>query len=77
MPPFILARYLLKSCVKSYTSDKPKLLALGIALSKNAKKLVALMRMCALTPYVVFNIVCGITDMTLLDYTIGNLAIII
>jgi uncharacterized membrane protein YdjX (TVP38/TMEM64 family) len=76
VPPFLLARYLLKSWVHSYTSDKPKLYALSMALSKNAKKLVSLMRMCALTPYVVFNIVCGITDMTLMDYWIGNLAII-
>jgi uncharacterized membrane protein YdjX (TVP38/TMEM64 family) len=62
--------------VEDYTSDKPKLLALSRALSMNAKKLVCLMRMCALTPYVVFNIVCGITNMKLLDYCIGNLAII-
>ncbi|CAI2373059.1 unnamed protein product [Moneuplotes crassus] len=76
VPPFLFARYLLKSCVKDYTSDKPKMMALGRALSKNAKKLVALMRCCALTPYVVFNIVCGITDMSVFDYCIGNLAII-
>lgn len=76
VPPFILARYLMRSWVMDYTSDKPKLLALSRALSMNAKKLVCLMRMWALTPYVVFNIVCGITNMTLLDYWIGNLAII-
>lgn len=76
VPPFLFARYLLKSWVKDYTSDKPKMMALGRALSKNAKKLVALMRWWALTPYVVFNIVCGITDMSVIDYSIGNLAII-
>jgi len=76
IPPFLFARYLLKSWVNDYTSNKPKLIALSRALSKNAKKLVALMRCWALTPYVVFNIVCGITDMSLLDYCIGNLAII-
>jgi uncharacterized membrane protein YdjX (TVP38/TMEM64 family) len=77
VPPFLFARYLLRSWVSDYASDKPKLLALSTAMSKNAKKLVSLMRCCALTPYVVFNIVWGITEMKLVDYWIGNLAIIL
>ena len=76
IPPFYASRYLMKSWVNSYISDKTKLLALSRALTKNAKKLVALMRVWTLTPYVVFNIVWGITDMTVIDYTIGNLTII-
>lgn len=37
VPPFYASRYLMKSWVHSYISDKTKLLALSRALTKNAK----------------------------------------
>lgn len=74
---FLNGRYLFKNCVQSCVKSRPKLFALNQALSHNAKKLVFLLRLCALTPYYIFNYVCSITNMGHVDYMIGNLAIIL
>ena len=74
---FLNGRYLFRNWIQTCISTKPKLLALSEALSHNAKKLVFLLRLCALTPYYIFNYVCSITNMSSLDYLIGNTAIIL
>ena len=74
---FLNGRYLFRSCIQTYTQTKLKLQALNEALSHNAKKLVFLLRLCSLTPYYVFNYVCGVTTMSSKDYIIGNTSIIL
>ena len=51
------SRYLFKTCVQSCIESRPKLKATSMALSYNAKKMVALLRICSITPYYIFNYV--------------------
>ena len=74
---FLNSRYLFKSCVQRWIQNKPKILALSLALSNNAKKLVALGRVSWITPYFVFNNIWGVTEMKFTDYLFGNLFTII
>lgn len=71
------ARYLFKNWVQSCIEQRPKLKATSMALSYNAKKMVALLRIWAITPYYIFNYLWGVTTMSTKDYMIGNLVIII
>uniref|UniRef100_A0A7S3J0W2 VTT domain-containing protein n=1 Tax=Euplotes harpa TaxID=151035 RepID=A0A7S3J0W2_9SPIT len=70
-------RYLFSSCVQTCIESRPKMKAISQALSFNAKKLVALMRICAITPYFILNNICAVTKMSTVDYIIGNLPIIV
>ena len=70
---FFNARYFFRSCIQGWIKNNRKLTAVSQALSINAKKLVALMRICSMTPYWVLNCICGITNMSVLDYMIGNI----
>ena len=66
-------RYLFRKCVNRSIEGKPKLMAVQNALSYNSKKMVALSRLCYVTPYSVLNYMCAVSNMTSLNYFIGNL----
>lgn len=74
---FLNGRYLFRRCIQNCIKTRPKVLALSEALSHNAKKLVALLRICTLNPYYIFNYVCSVTNMRAWDYIIGNTTIIL
>jgi len=66
-------RYLFRKCVNRAIEGKPKLMAVQNALSYNSKKMVALSRLCYATPYNALNYMCAVSNMTSLNYFIGNL----
>ena len=74
---FLNGRYLFRKCIQNWIQRKPKLLAISEALTHNAKKLVFLLRLSNLTPYDMLNYLWSITNMSALDYIIGNTSIIL
>ena len=74
---FLNGRYLFRKWVQRWIESKPKLKALSLALTHNAKKLVFLLRASNITPYDPLNYTWSITNMKIIDYIIGNIGVVI
>ncbi|CAI2374213.1 unnamed protein product [Moneuplotes crassus] len=71
------SRYLFRNCVQGMIQSKPKLRAFSLALSNNSIKMVALLRISHAMPYHLLNYMCGVTTMSSLNFTLGNLSAIL
>ncbi len=74
---FFGARYFFKERIQRWLLAKPKMAALNRALSKNAKKLVCLIRMISILPQHMLTNLCGVSDMSFKNYLAGQFGMLI
>ena len=73
---FILGRFVFRQCSEKFARKYQVTKALEHAIRTEGLKVVALLRLCPLISFTVFNYVMGITSVSFLDYLLGSVAIL-
>ena len=73
---FMLARYLLYDRVRSLSQKYSVFEALDIALSKKGFRIMCLLRLSPITPFVLLNYIAGVTTVTLSSYAMSIFCIL-
>ena len=73
---FILGRFVFRQCSEKFARKYKVTKALEHAIRTEGLKVVALLRLCPLISFTVFNYVMGITSVSFLDYLVGSIAIL-
>jgi uncharacterized membrane protein YdjX (TVP38/TMEM64 family) len=73
---FLLGRHWLRNWARSRLAGLPKLQAVEHAVSREGLKLVLLTRLSPAFPFSLLNLVYGLSDVSLRDYTIGLVGIL-
>lgn len=68
---FLAARYIVRQYVEAYVNRHPRLAAIDRAVEAEGVRLVFLLRLSPLVPYVLLNYVLGISRVRFRDYMIG------
>ena len=68
---FFAGRYLVRHFVEAYVHRHPRLAAIDRAVESEGARLVFLLRLSPIVPFVLLNYVLGISRITLRDYMIG------
>jgi uncharacterized membrane protein YdjX (TVP38/TMEM64 family) len=68
---FFAARYLVRGLVEGYVARYPRLMAIDRAVESEGARLVFLLRMSPIVPFVFLNYVLGISRVSLRDYMLG------
>ena len=72
---FLIARYLVRDFVTRKIATNPKLLALDRVIGADGRKLVFLLRLSPVIPFVVSNYALGVTRVRLADFMIGTIGL--
>lgn len=73
---FLLGRYLLRDWVSRLSSKYEKFEALNAALDEKGIRIMVLLRLSPAIPYNIVNYLCGLTGLSVLEYTISLLALL-
>ena len=73
---FLAARHLVRGLVEGYVSRKPMLVAIDRAVESEGARLVFLLRLSPVVPYVLFNYVLGISRLPFRAHLIGLVGMI-
>jgi len=73
---FLLGRYLLRDWVNRLSSKYEKFEALNAALNEKGIRIMVLLRLSPAIPYNIVNYLCGLTGITLIEYTISLVALL-
>lgn len=73
---FLLGRYLLHDWVSRLSSKCEKFEALNAALNEKGIRIMVLLRLSPAIPYNIVNYLCGLTRITVLEYTVSLLALL-
>lgn len=68
---FFAARHLVRQFVETYVSRHPRLAAIDRAVASEGARLVLLLRLSPIVPYVLLNYVLGISRVSVRDYMVG------
>lgn len=71
---FFVGRYLLRDFVKGFAEKYTVLKAIDLAMEKNGRNLVFLLRLSPLVPFNVFNYFMGVTSVSFKEYALASLA---
>lgn len=69
---FLVSRYLAKDFAKAKLQSYPRLKAIEEQVSQEGVKIVLLLRLAPLVPFTVLNYALGVTDVSLLSYTVAT-----
>ena len=69
---FFAARYLVRQFVEAYVNRNPRLAAIDRAVESEGKRLVFLLRLSPIVPFVLLNYVLGISRISFREYILGT-----
>jgi uncharacterized membrane protein YdjX (TVP38/TMEM64 family) len=73
---FLGGRYVLRSPVERYVNRHPRLVAIDRAVESEGARLVFLLRLSPVVPFVLLNYVLGVSRITLRDHFVGMIGMI-
>jgi uncharacterized membrane protein YdjX (TVP38/TMEM64 family) len=73
---FLIARYVAREAIESRTADNPRFAAIDRAIESQGRRIVLLLRLSPVFPFVLLNYLLGLTNVRLTDYVVASIGMI-
>lgn len=73
---FLIARYVARSAIERRLTGNPRFAAVDRAIGGEGRKIIFLLRLTPVVPFVFLNYACGLTRVRFADYLIGSLGML-